>query len=362
MVKLKLESIVEDFQTMPKALLKCLRYYLSPEGAARFKKIPDFIKSKSIRRIIFIGHSYNYFASQIPFNYISRHGKIKNAQIYEVDEFLHYFTPRKFCQHSIFCFISHSGNSNEIKLSIEKLIKAKINPLNIWGVSNNENSCLEGYSDLFFPSVSGQDKVIGTKSYINTILVLYFIARTFMDQKTITNQLEEEIRQLIFEIKFYGNDWEFHVKSLTEFLGTSYEFLYLISKGASLATAYQSAVSFKSYTRTYGEGSNIGLFLHGPFQIVQSHPESFRCVVIVGDEINMEDTVRLIDIVSKKLGSGKVILINNSRELSSLGRSIEKVWVFEHTTKNPFLAPIFEYIVIQYLILDQSLRRGVIEK
>ena len=82
----------------------------------------------------------------------------------------------------------------------------------------------------------------------------------------------------------------------------------------------------------------------------------------MGDESSFEETVRLIRIISRKLGSGKVMFINNSRQLSSLARSNKNVWVFEHTVKSSYLAPIFEFIVIQYLILDLALRRGVVEK
>ena len=56
------------------------------------------------------------------------------------------------------------------------------------------------------------------------------------------------------------------------------------------------------------------------------------------------------------------MLINNSRALSALARGNKQVWVFEHTIKTPYLAPIFEYLVILYLILDLSLRKGVIVK
>ena len=179
-----------------------------------------------------------------------------------------------------------------------------------------------------------------------------------MEEAPIPHNVEDDIRQLIFEIKFYGQDWDYHVSSLNDFLGTDYNFLYFISKGASLSTAYQAALISKTNIRIFAEGINIGLFLHGPFQIVD---ENFRCILIIGDETNFDDTVRLIKLVSSQLGSGKVILINNSRQLSSLGRANENVWVFEHTTTNTYLAPIFEIIVLQFLVLDQALRRGVIE-
>ena len=125
-----------------------------------------------------------------------------------------------------------------------------------------------------------------------------------------------------------------------------------------MATASQSALACKAYARTHGEAISLGLFLHGPFQIID---DSFRCVLISGDKSNIDNELRIIDMITEKLGHGKVILINNNQRLSSLGRNNQNVFVFEHTTENTYLAPIFEYLVIQYLFFKKALERGVIE-
>ena len=359
MTKLRFDAILEDFLAIPKALLRCLRYYLS-DGARVLNKLQEYVKTKPIQRIIFIGHTYNYFASIIPYYYITQklNPREKFCAIYEVADFLNYFNPTKYFSNCLFIFISESGESIQIRQSIEKLKQKNINPEHICGISNNPDSFLAKNSHYYFPMKSGTQEVIGSISYITTILVVQFIARAFMNEKPIPPKLEEEIRNLIFETKFYCTDWEFHLKSINDFLGVDYNRLYFISKGSSLSTAYQGALNSKSYARIFGQGFNIGLFLHGPFQLVD---DSFRCILIISDNTSIEDTLRLIDMITKKLGSGKVVCINNSRELSSLGRANPNVWVFEHTTTNSYLAPIFEILVVQFLLLDQALRRGVIE-
>ncbi len=360
MPKLQFKSVVEDFQTIPTVLLECLQYYLSPEGSALLQEIQNYIVVNSLQRIIFVGHSYNYFAAHIPFYFINQHHK--TCEIYEIDEFVKFYRPEKDSARtkSVFVFISHSGNSLQIQQGITRLHEGQISPQRIWSITNATSSFLATHTHFTLPSFAGKERVIGTKSYVLGILISFFLARAFLELTIIPQSIEKEIRQLIFEMKFYAQDWEYHVQTLTEFLGIDYEYLYFISKGASLATVYQAAIGCKSYAQTYAEGTNIGLFLHGPYQIVQRNPESFRCVLVVGDESSLEETVRLIRIVSKQLGSGKVMLINNSRALSALARSNKNVWVFEHTTTSPYLAPIFEYIVIQYLLLDLALRKGIV--
>jgi glucosamine 6-phosphate synthetase-like amidotransferase/phosphosugar isomerase protein len=361
-------NILTDLLAIPKVLLKCLRYYLSPEGHDKLEFIRKSVESSGIKRIFFIGHSYNYFASMIPYYYLnSRYrsqfksfsgNKVKKeCRIFEIDEFLNYYNPCQLKDNTVFVFVSQSGNSIQIQRGIKTLLKNNVIPTNIWGVTNNPESYLAKESHVFLETKSQEEEIVGSKSYVNSIFVLFLLARAFINEEILPAKLEDEIRQLIFEIKFYGTDWEYHTKNLTEFLGPDYKFLYFISKGSSLASAYQSAQSCKAFTRTYGEGIGMGLFLRGPFQIVD---DSFRCVLIIGDETSVEDTIETVELITKKLGSGKVILVNNSRTLSSLGRANPNVFVFEHTTKNTYLAPIFEIIVLQFLFLQNAKIRGVI--
>lgn len=365
MITILFTDALESFLTIPSTLLRCLRYYISPEGAELLNSFKNYCYSANISRIILIGHSYNYFASLIPYYYINssidatvlqaKQIRPRECLLFEPDEFMTYCHPHKLDRNSMFVFVTRTG-STQIYQAIEKLKKYDIDLNNIALVSNNDN--LKPLGNFFFPIFCGQEVVIGSNSFPADILVLFFVTRAFMNQEIIPKVIEDQIRQMIFEIKFYQQDWEFHVSSLNDFLGVDYDFLYFISKGTSLSTAYQGALNSKAYLRLFGEGISIGLFLHGPFQIIDN---SFRCILLVSDETSIEDTVNLINLASKKMGSGRIILINNSRALSSLGRANKNVWVFEHTTQNPFLAPIFEMVVLNYLFLDQALRRGVIQ-
>jgi len=358
-------SILNDLLDIPKTLLKSLNYYISEEGLLKLKRLSNLIDSNKIDHILFLGHSYNYFASIVSLYYIDsklRYGnhfrRIKSLS-QEIDEFLTYLNPEKVNKNTLYVLISKSGESIQIKQAIDFLIKCNLPIDNIICVTSNINSYigLKVNKLNVFPFFSENEEVVGSKSYINELLCLYLISRAIVEKNIIPDYVEEEIRQLIFEIKFYGSDWEFHTREFVNFLGQDFDFLYFISKGASLSTAYQAAQTCLSYTKTYAEGISIGLFLHGPFQIVDN---KFRCILIIGDETSIEETLELMNLITKKIGTGKVILINNSRELSSLGRANPNVYVFEHTTKDSYLAPIFEIVVIQYLLLNQAKRKGIV--
>lgn len=362
------DSILDDLLEIPKMMLSCLKFYLSPEGEILLKKALKFVNEKKITRIIFIGHSYNYFASMIPNYYINsrfRNNLEKSCNLtegrkcdsIESDDFVNGFEPKNSTTETIFVLVSLSGESLQIRESVIKLNDLNVEKNQIWAITNNPDSFLAKNSGFIFPLYSGSENIVGTKSYVANILVQYLVARLFCGESTINNKLEDDIRQLVFEIKFYGQDWENHTKNLIDFIGQDYQFLYFISKGCSMASAYQGALHCKEYTRKFGEGISLGLFMHGPFQIVN---DNFRCVLIIGDEVSVEETINLMELITRKMGSGKVILINNSRNLSSLGRGNSNVFVFEHTTKSPYLAPIFEIIVLQFLLVNMAKIRGVI--
>jgi glutamine---fructose-6-phosphate transaminase (isomerizing) len=363
------ESILNNLLGIPNALLNCLKFYLSEEGIKKLNTISNSKNTLNAETIIFIGHSYNYFASLVSYYYINslmqfskkenQNSLSFNCVIEEIDEFLTYYNFQLNNLKTIFVFVSQSGDSIQIKDGFQKLLNNNIKLENIFSVGSNSESYIAKnlLPDHFLPIISGKEEVIGTKSYVNTIFTLYLISKVLVGEVPISSKLEDEVRQLIFEMKFYGEDSEFHTKALVKFLGDDFKFLYFISKGASLSTAYQAAQSCTAYTRTFAEGISLGLFVHGPFQIVD---DKFRCLLIIGDDTSIEDTIEVMDLITKKIGKGKVILINNNRKLSSLGRANENIYVFEHTTTNPYLAPIFEIIVIQYLLLEQAKKRGVI--
>lgn len=362
---MKFELILDDLLTIPKVLLNFLKYYLSTEGQEKLESLRRDCKDPKIKRILIIGHAYNYFASLIPFRYLnSRYfSRVEENQdstekicvLYEIDEFNSYYNNLQDTQDTIFIFVASLGNSIQIRQGLKKLLTAKVDTSHIWGVSDYEESFLGVNSHHFLNLKYGTEKIMGTKSYINAILLLYLIGRTIMDKEAIPSKREEDIRKLIFEIKFYNQDWENHTQNLMNFLGENIDNLFFLSKGASLSSAYQTSLNFKAITQIFCVALSIGSFLHGPIRIVD---KNFRCVLIIGDETNLKETNLLINKITQEK-NGKIILLNNSRKLSSIGRSNKNIFVFEHTTENMYLAPIFEIIVLQYLIIQIAKNRGV---
>jgi hypothetical protein len=92
-------------------------------------------------------------------------------------------------------------------------------------------------------------------------------------------------------------------------------------------------------------------FRFGPLQM--AYP-SFRAIIISGSRFlanEPTEILQLVDAITSKIGRGKVVVIKNSREIAATVRANHLVFVFEHTTVNQYVAPIFEYGVLLFTIL-----------
>ena len=234
---MNLELILEDLLNLPKSLLTCLKFYLSDEGMEKLESLKKIAQQPNIKKIVLIGHTYAYFASFTLFRYLNSKSNLKSGRDrdtpqkvclnYELDEFISYFNPIQDAQDAIYIFISRKGNSIQIQEGIKKLLSSDISPENIWGISNDHESFLGRHTHQFLPLCYDSEQITGTKSYVNAILTLYFIGRSIMNKDPIPLAREEQIREMIIELKFYGQDWQNHTKNLTDFIGNDLQNLFL---------------------------------------------------------------------------------------------------------------------------------------
>ena len=172
-----------------------------------------------------------------------------------------------------------------------------------------------------------------------------------MDVEPLDRDVMQEIRNIIFEIELYESQWELNTDNIVNFIGENFHFLFLASRGASQATSLQVALTCNEYAHIIAEATTIDMFRFGPLQMVDP---SFRSIIISGSRYlanEPTEILSLVDAITSKIGQGKVVVITNSRDIAAKVRANPLVFVFEHTTINPYLAPVFETVVIQFLLL-----------
>lgn len=357
------DSIVKDFSTMPASLMNCMEYYIGSKGKELITKVKELLKSVNFTRVLFIGNSFNFYASFVPIFCLTKApGNINYGwQNFEVNEFYDYIIPDKPGNNTLFIFISKSGESRLIQKSMEHLFQIEMDPKLIWLVTDEPQLELAQKCGIVFPIHVDAEIIPGIKSFQNEVFVLYLISQLLLKKDPLTDRLYSQVCELIQSMKKYWHDREKITSEIIDYLGRDLQFLYLISKGTSLSTVYEAAACAKSYARLFAEGITFGLFFHGPFQIAD---ESFRCVLIIDEVYNEQINVLiqgLINQITARLG--QTLLITTNKKLSeALASTNDKrsVYSLNFECEIPALTPIFEMFVLHQIFLEISRIRGLV--
>ncbi len=356
------QLVLDDLLTEPKSLRACLNYYMKGEGKEKLEKIRDDFLKHEFDKVILIGRGSNYYTTYVPFFMLNSNlnKKVIPCEAYEASEFLNYIIPRKYEPKLLFILISGSGQSRIIKDIIDSLKAVGYPADNLWAITEQENSLLTREAEHVLFLKVGKEVIHASKSYIHTIFVFYFLCLAMQNKDFCSFQVEKEARNLISEVQLYLFQWQLNTQNLIDFLGEQSDKFFFASRGSSQAASNQIRLICNEYANIFAESTTLDMFKFGPLQMVDP---SFRAIIISGSRFLENETSNIMDLVNSitsKLGQGRVILITNVREIAAQVRANPLVFVFEHTTVNPYLAPIFELVVLQFLVLEIAKRKKII--
>jgi fructoselysine-6-P-deglycase FrlB-like protein len=355
-------KIKNDFLSEIESLEMCAKYYLSGEGVLKLKSAQTILDEAKINKIYFIGNTFSYFASYVPHSIMMESETNTNyiTECFELSEFSDYIVPQQMQDDIIYIFISVSGSSRLIKRSIDHLKLIQTDPKHIWLVTNNPDGENHALCENIFPLLVESEVVLGTKTYFNSILVLYFLTMIPLKQNFQAPIIIRRINQLFGELKSYRANEKDNTEKLMGFLGFDFNFLYLISNGGSMSAAYMGALSAKSYCRFFAEAISRGLFFHGPFQLID---EKFRCILIAGDEPDEDASVmltKLVKLITDKLGKGRLVLLNNNIRLYEGMDVNPQIHHISFTCEESAFSPIIAGYIMQFLMLEIAEKRGLL--
>jgi glucosamine 6-phosphate synthetase-like amidotransferase/phosphosugar isomerase protein len=179
-----------------------------------------------------------------------------------------------------------------------------------------------------------------------------------MKKKPLNKSIQATVNNLIRSMNEY---WVKHNKNpsrLLDFFENDIQFLYIVSKGASIGSAYEAAACAKSFARLIAEGISLGLFFHGTFQIAD---DKFRSVFIINDDLTDDENNlvnRLIKQITEK--SGLMLLISNNEDLTNSLTDDSHVLPIKFKCDIPSLTPIFEMYVLHLLLVEVSKKKDLI--
>ena len=358
---------MNDFKIMPQTLKRCLDFYVSSEGEALFSKISKLIDSINFTRVVFIGNSFNYYASFVPLYSLMTSVDDLNFcwDAIELNEFYDYILPGKPDNETLYIFISKSGRSKLMIKSMEHLFLIKKDPRMIWLVTNEPKIKIAKKCGAVFPTLVDPELALGTKTFQNLVFVLYLISRLLMKKQPLNKSIQTTVNNLIQSMNQY---WDENIKNprrILDFFENNIQFLYLVSKGASIGSAYEAAACAKSFARIIAEGISLGLFFHGTFQIAD---DKFRSVFIIpslpinGDRDRTAEENNLVNNLINQITekSGLMLLISNNEDLTNSLTDDSHVLPINFKCDIPSLTPIFEMYVLHLLFVEVSKLKDLI--
>ncbi len=360
------EDIKKEMSNLPESLEKCIDNYFYKEGKDIINNIQEILPKLQFSHVLFIGNTFNYFASAIPKYVLMNDIESVNFtwESIEVTEFYDYFLPKERDANTLYIFISKSGKSRLLKSAIEQLHILNVDPNLMWLVTNDVKSPISPYCGIVLPIYVDSEIVLSSKSFPHTIIVLYFISQILLGKDPISEESYTKIKKFILELKKYRKIEPSQTQALINFAGEDIKIVYLISRDpVSEASCKLLALNANSFVGAMCEGISLGLFFHGPFQIFERKQinTGIKCMMMGAyepGETEKETLPRLIELIRQRAGS--IVLICNNKQLKEKFKDDSKILVINFDSDFTPLAPIFHTFIISSVFLRISLKKGLL--
>jgi len=357
-----MNDFLKEIKSQPQALMDTFDYILN-EGKPQFLKLKDFIKKGGITKLIFTGMGSSFISAYLPY-YILNHYGIA-VELREAGEFLFNTFPKtkQNCfKDTGIVIISQSGESGEIRALVREInaIPIENKPLTI-GITNNPDSYLAYMTELQIFMNFDEEISVTTKSYVSTLLLLYVMAKTIIDEFFTEEEQNQKVEELIKEVKTLLLDEKMIKKLWNDVLksfGTDFDFLEILSRGSSMTTAHQTSLNFKEIAKSYSEANSISTFRHGGIECLNKNT---KLLIFTSDTKNLDLNRKFLKNLIEEWECDKILHITNQdfdKEMETLHKN-PKFITYKHNVKDPYLASIMEIVIVQLLFYKIAEKKGI---
>jgi glucosamine--fructose-6-phosphate aminotransferase (isomerizing) len=196
-------------------------------------------------------------------------------------------TPQLITGRTLLWATSQSGRSGEIVALLAALPKA--NRPTVVAVTNDPESPLAAGGDLVIGLHSGSEATVSTKSYLNTLAVMFRAAALFAGrgEQAAIDEIVEAAKSLRTRL---GEPVD-AIRSIAQRAVTRPNPRFaLIAGGVDSTSALTGALIMKEAARVAAEGYVGGAFRHGPLELAG---ESLTAVLLGGSSSSSETLTRL---------------------------------------------------------------------
>lgn len=328
--------LVENILAQPEAIRSVTAHQLA-DGQRVLLQSAALLRSG--KRIILSGMGGSFFACIPMSHYLAERGVI--APVVETSELLHFYTPA-LDESTAVVLVSRSGETVEIT----KLLPIIKNKATVIGVTNVPESTLgrEATQAIFVNSPA--DQLVAIQTYTGTIVALMLLGAAFFNE--LNANLRSELDTLATLLSYWVPECFKATESGAWFFQAASP-LYLLGRGASLASVGIGVVLCHEVAKASAVGMSSANFRHGPVEVVD---DRFHAVIFGSQKLTAELDAALGQDVNRM--GGKVRWIGPAME----GYELESLCPWPANVPDRF-APVLEVIPIQIAAYRMAQSTGI---
>jgi glucosamine--fructose-6-phosphate aminotransferase (isomerizing) len=257
------------------------------------------------------------------------------ALMVETSELVHYKS-RFFDPKTLIIAVSQSGQSAEMV----RLLKANRKQSAVIAVTNTTDSPLAKQATAAVFTRAGNEFSVSCKTYVTALMALKWLGDVLCERNL--RRARQELRHAAPATAAYLADWQDYVRTFAHLLQNT-RHLFLVGRGASLATVGTGALIVKESDHFHAEGMSSAAFRHGPFEMLGK--ETF-VLVFAGDTKTRDLNRRLL--LDIRENDGRTEIVEKDASLSPCR-------IAEH---GPSIRQIMEILPVQMITLALAMQAG----
>lgn len=282
---------LRDILHQPQALENTLAVLETPKPLL---KLAARLNQGKFRRVVLTGMGSSFHALHpLDLDLISRGF---TTLMVETSELVHHKN-RLLDPKTLIIAVSQSGQSAEMV----RLAQTNHKHCAVIAVSNTPNSALAKHADAAVLTQAGGEFSVSCKTYVTALMALKWLGDILCEKDL--RRTRRELKQACPATASYLADWKDYVRSLGEMLD-SIRHLFMVGRGASLASVGTGALIIKESDHFHAEGMSSAAFRHGPFEMLSR--ETF-VLVFAGDAKTRDLNQRLLADIRQRDGRAELV-------------------------------------------------------
>jgi len=298
---------------------------------------------KKVKNLIFLGCGTSLHACHIGMTYFKKYKCIDNIYCYDAAEFTKYDIPQNGYTVVVFC--SQSGETMDL-IRVFDIITPIDNCITV-GIVNVPDSSLARLTDCGIYINSGKENAVAsTKSFTNTLLVLYLFSLWYYQiyDNNIPLDSIKAIHNIINNVHIINNGINDIIPNkCLDILNNNN--IFILGKGNMEYIAKEMALKMKEICYIHAEGYSGSALKHGPFALLT---KGFPVILLIDSENKSKMLNVYKEIESRE---AEIVVISNIQNID-----VKNLILLPECNK---LQEILFMVVLQHIAYRIAILRGI---